>query len=55
MSAGLLIENHRAHGKAIVAAALVFDLGMLAVFKYAGFFVENSTRCSAFRFPCRTS
>ena len=39
--AGLLIENHRAHGKAIVAAALVFDLGMLAVFKYAGFFVEN--------------
>ncbi len=42
--AGLLIENHRAHGKAIVAAALVFDLGMLAVFKYAGFFVEKHQR-----------
>lgn len=39
--AGLLIENHRAHGKVIVALTLVFDLGMLAVFKYAGFFVEN--------------
>ena len=31
--AGLLIENHRAHGKVIVALTLVFDLGMLAVFK----------------------
>lgn len=39
--AGLLIENHRAHGKVIVALTLVFDHGMLAVFKYAGFFVEN--------------
>ena len=36
---GLLIERRRK--KVFLILALVLDLGCLAVFKYAGFFVEN--------------
>ena len=40
---GLAIDKHRkdALGKLAVAGSLVFSLGMLMVFKYLGFIVEN--------------
>lgn len=40
---GLVIEKHRedAYGKLAVAGSLVYSLGMLVVFKYLGFIVEN--------------
>lgn len=37
-----LISHHRAHGKPILVAALVFNLGMLAVYKYADFFIGTA-------------
>ena len=38
--AGILMERLKAK-KAVLIAALVFDFGMLMVFKYSGFFIEN--------------
>ena len=39
--AGLLIDRYRKYGKLITGLTLLYDFGMLAVYKYAGFFVEN--------------
>ncbi len=41
--AGLVIEEHRNTGKAkaAVTVAIVFNIGMLFVFKYTDFFIEN--------------
>ena len=38
---GLLMERHRPHAKAWLAVAVVLNIGMLAVFKYTGFFVDT--------------
>lgn len=40
---GLLAEKHRGTGagRLVIAAMLLFDLGLLGVFKYAGFVTEN--------------
>ena len=40
---GLQIDKHRddKYGKMALAGSLVFSLGMLMIFKYLGFFVEN--------------
>ncbi len=45
-AAGLLLEKagssgHPAAFKAVFAATMVFDFGMLFVFKYTGFFIDN--------------
>ncbi len=37
--------------KCCLAASLVFDLGMLAVFKYSGFFVETLNAATGFSLP----
>lgn len=40
---GLAISTRRekTSGKVILALALIFDIGLLALFKYTGFFIEN--------------
>lgn len=40
---GLAIDSHRNSfiAKAMVAGALIFDIGILGIFKYSGFIVEN--------------
>ena len=45
--AGLLIENHRAHGKVIVALTLVFDLGCWQSSNTPVSLWRTSMRCSA--------
>ena len=39
--AGILMERAERAKKAVLTGALIFDFGMLFVFKYTGFFVEN--------------
>lgn len=46
---GLLME--RISKKAVLIAALVFDLGCLAIFKYAGFLTENLNALTGMQLP----
>ena len=46
---GLLME--RVSKKAVLIAALVFDLGCLAIFKYAGFLTENLNALTGAQLP----
>ena len=46
---GLLME--RLNKKAVLVCAIVFDLGCLAVFKYAGFLVENLNALAGLSLP----
>ena len=46
---GLLME--RLNKKAVLVFAIVFDLGCLAVFKYAGFLVENLNALAGLSLP----
>lgn len=41
---GILIDKHRAHTKLWVTLSVVYDVGLLFVFKYLNFFTENLSK-----------
>ncbi len=51
--AGILIDKYRDTKKAtaVTACALIFDIGVLVVFKYTGFFIENFNAISPVDLP----
>ncbi len=49
--ARLVIKKDGSRGKAALAAAVVINLGMLAVFKYSGFFVETLNTVTGMSIP----
>ena len=59
-AAGLALDrpearSDRRRAKRILAAALVFNLGVLGFFKYAGFFVDSAAQVLTTQRPLRSS
>jgi len=50
-TAGILTEKYPVRGKMYLTAAIIFDLGTLAFFKYSEFFVENVNAVTGMTIP----
>lgn len=47
----ILMERYRQHAKAFLVASLAVNLGLLGIFKYGGFIVENINAALGISFP----